>query len=181
MNPVDPGDLEDLRDDLQGDRDPLLFGVLGILHPLHYLVGDEDPGHIVPHVAGHTGRLGGYDPGEDVDPLIEPLIPYQLHEPLEPGEVEDRLGLDEVRSGLYLLPQPDDPELEGVSEWIRGRTDEQGDLPADLVPREELPLIPHLLQCLDELDRVEVPDTLGLGMVPQPGMISREAEDILDP
>jgi len=78
------------------------------------------------HVFGHACRLQGYDPCHDVDLLVQTAVNNLLHPLRELVDVQDALGLDEVRARAHFLRQADYSEFERVGEWIFGRADEEG-------------------------------------------------------
>ena len=150
-------------------------------HAVDDLVRNFHARHFFFHVPGHACGLERRHPGQDVHLLVEPAVPDQLHEPLELIQVVDALGLDEIHPRRRLLGQTDDPKFEGIGKGIGGRPDEHLRSPFDFIPAQDLVLIPHLLDRLDQLDGIQIKYVFGGRVVPEFLVVSGETEDVADP
>ena len=116
--------------------------------------------------------------------IILTLVPGRdlaglLHEALEVVHVVDGLGLEELGAGLDLAGELVHLRLERVGlGGDHGAHEEVGGA-VELVARPVVALV-HLLAALDQVDRIEVEDALGLLVVAHHGMVAGEAEDVGD-
>ncbi len=121
------------------------------------------------------------DARQDEDPLVEAEVADPCHEGLEPGHVEDVIGLDELGPGLDLLGQPLGPPFDGIDARIFGRPDEELRRLGDFPPRQEHAVIAHRADGADQRQRIEVEDRLRPGLVPFPHIVAGQAEHVLHP
>ncbi len=165
-------------DNLQGDSNSLFFGVLGIFHALDKFVRHTQASDIVAHVACHAGRFHRNDASQNVDLLVQATLAHQFHVPGETLHVINPLRLDEIGPGADLLLQPEGTEVEGIGERIGRRADEQPHAARDLVAAQELSVVPHVPDHLDELQRVNVMHVLRFRMVAELLMVTRKTKQI---
>ncbi len=189
MNTRHAGDLPHLVDDVHAELHALfapglaaglfvLNALASAFHTLHDLVGHVQARHFVPHVAGHSGRLDGPYAGQDLHPLVQATVVHLFHPAGELGHVVYELRLDEVHTGVGLLGQAGRPEVEGSGEGVLGCADEEARLNGDLLAALELLLIPHPLDDLDELDRVNVENVLRPWVVAEALVVAGKAEQV---
>src|SRR5208337_1813350 len=170
--------LHNLINYLKAYLQSLFFNVGSLLQPGNHLVGNGDPGDVVPHVAGHTCRFYRYDSSQNVHPLVKALVFNQLHPPAEFGDIEHCLRLYKINARPELSCKPGHAVFKRICKWVFDSSDKNRELSVDILAADEFALIAHSFQCVDELSRIQVVDPLGSRMVAEGLVIPRQAENI---
>jgi hypothetical protein len=115
MKAAHAGDLAESLADLHGDGDALLLLTVlrRSLEAANHLIGDVDPGDLVPEVPRGSSRPRHVDAGEDPGSFGHPEIDRASHELVHAIDVEADLRLDELRAGLDLLEQTRGTKVHG--------------------------------------------------------------------
>ena len=169
-----PGHAFELLDHLDADPDSLRFRIRGPLHPLYQIVRKSHARNLA-HPSRHLDRLDGQHAGQEVRLFMQPLLPDLVHPGNESRQLVDRLGLDEVGTRPDLLGQGDHVEFQRISERVGHRADEERHVPRDRLAIFGPVLVPHRLEHLNQLDRVDVVGTRGSRMVAQALVVTGQA------
>ena len=169
-----PERLNQLDADLGAD----VLGIRCLLNPFHEPRGDAQAGNALAHAVGHLDGLEGQDAGKNVGALVQAELPYLFHPDAEAGDVEDGLGLDEVRARSDLLAQAEKSEPGGIDKGIGDGPDVRGDLARDALAIHEEALVPQRLDHLHEMDGVDVVDAHGGGLIAHARVVARQAKDV---
>jgi hypothetical protein len=179
MEAMDALDLLDLLDKVDGEL--LAFGllVLGLFHPLDHGIGNMHAGHIAAHPArGLRGRQGTHA-DEEEGLLMQTLRPHLVHEIAEHRHVIAILRLDELRAGGDLLADMDSAMLQRRHEGIGRTTQEHPRRHRDLAAGEELAVIAHAADAVEERCRIEIEHRLGFRLVARLHAVAGQAQDVL--
>ena len=111
---------------------------------------------------------------------MQSQLPSLVHPGHESWNIENRLGLDEVGAGADLLGQGEHVELHRIGERVGHGADIERNLPRDLVATHHPVLVPQGFDGLNQVDRINVVDPHGPGMVAQVLVVTSQAENIAD-
>src|SRR5215468_11359563 len=145
VDAADPRYLEDLLDDLRAHRQPLIGHPVGrdAAQPPADLVRDPQAGDVALHVLQRPQRADRPHPGEDLAAPVQPEIADIGHPARERGDVEDELGLRELRAGGHLLAEPGRAEAGRRRERVLDRPDQPARRRVQRAPRQQPPLVAH--------------------------------------
>src|SRR5262245_19705701 len=143
VDAADPRYLEDLLDDLRAHRQPLIGHPVGrdAAQPPADLVRDPQARAVALHVLQRPQRADRPHPGEDLAAPVQPEITDIGHPARERGDVEDELGLRELRAGGHLLAEPGRAEAGRRRERVLDRPDQPARRRVQRAPRQQPPLV----------------------------------------
>src|SRR3954454_18904774 len=154
--------------------------VRSALTPHDRLLRDDDPGHVLIHVAQRGRRADEADRRQKRALLVQVLRVRRMHERREALGLEADLQLQEPSTRPNLLERAVDAVLVRRRARILDRADEELRCRIDLLAGEILPSS-HPLGDADELDRVEVEDAPSFRLVTRGDVVTGPAADVLDP
>ena len=102
------------------------------------------------------------------------------HPPGERADVEDELGLHELRAGGDLLAEPFGPELGRRGGGVLHRAEEAVGGRLQRPAGQHGALVPHVPQRPQQLHAVQVEDRLGLRVVAELGVVAGHHQDVAD-
>ena len=182
---VDPGHALYLADLPHGlGREPFPLGGGPVRRdrpqPTIDIIGHVDPGQLVPDEVQGPPGFDDAHAGQDGAPLIESEVADLRHPPAERRDIEDELGLDELRAGGDLLAEPLGADGGRLGERVLHRAEETVRRRIDHAPGQQGVLVAHGAQGPQQLDTVQVEHWLGLGMVTDLRVIARHHQDVAD-
>ena len=109
---------------------------------------------------------------------MQAQVAHALHKTHEARNVEAVLGLNELRAGRSLFGQPVRSPIVGRREGIFGRAEKHARRRGELAPAQKHATVAHGAGDLQKLDRVEVEDALGLGLIAIGHVVAGQAKHI---
>ena len=112
---------------------------------------------------------------------MEAPVPYLGHPLFKPVQVINTLSLDKFDTGFDLLAKPDNPVKKWIGKRVGGCAHKKVRWVGKGLTSDDLGLVTHPSYRLDQLDRIQIKDPQGLGLIAEGLMVAAQTEDIPDP
>jgi hypothetical protein len=169
--------------DLAAEVEPGLFLVFRrkTLKPAKHPIWHVHTGDFVPQAVDDLERANRPDAGQDRDPFVQTQVDDPAHVLAEPAEVEDELGLNELRPGGDLLGQAEGSVFEGRRKGIGHGADEEARRPLRYrhTAFEDLS-VAHEADHSHQVDGVDIGRRPGVGVIAATGVIAAQAHYVGD-